>query len=106
VHPLATLEDCFRERMLRRVAPSAEKANESLSLAQSYLDEARQIAGIGARRMRLPRVPGLKPVSGETAIKRLLKNCRIVVQQYFDTTPTTPSTPNAIPMITPLPMAI
>ncbi|MBT0734247.1 HEPN domain-containing protein [Methanoculleus bourgensis] len=50
---MTTLEDCFRGRMLRRVTPSAEKANESLSLAQSYLDEARQIAGIGARRMSL-----------------------------------------------------
>lgn len=30
--------------MLRRVAPSEEKANESLILAQSYLDEARQAA--------------------------------------------------------------
>ncbi|WP_292393128.1 hypothetical protein [Methanoculleus sp. UBA303] len=39
--------------MLRRVTSSAEKARESLSLAQSYLDEARQVAGLGARRISL-----------------------------------------------------
>ncbi len=39
--------------MLRRVAPSVEKANESLNLAASYLDEARQVAGLGARRISL-----------------------------------------------------
>ncbi|KUG20053.1 MAG: HEPN domain-containing protein [Methanomicrobiaceae archaeon] len=39
--------------MLRRVRPSAEKANESLSLASSYLAEARQVAGVGANRMSL-----------------------------------------------------
>ncbi|MBA7473517.1 hypothetical protein ES707_08857 [subsurface metagenome] len=39
--------------MLRKVAPSAEKANESLNLAASYLDEARQAAGLVARRISL-----------------------------------------------------
>lgn len=39
--------------MLRRVAPSVEKANESLNLAASYLDEAQQVAGLGARRISL-----------------------------------------------------
>ena len=50
---MTTIEDCFREKMLRRVAPSVEKANESLNLAASYLDEARQVAGLGARRISL-----------------------------------------------------
>jgi uncharacterized protein (UPF0332 family) len=50
---LTTIEDCFREKMLRRVEPSIEKANESLNLASSYLEEARQIAGLGARRISL-----------------------------------------------------
>jgi len=39
--------------MLRRVAPSMEKANGSLNLAASYLDEAQQVAGLGARRISL-----------------------------------------------------
>ncbi|MCT8337300.1 HEPN domain-containing protein [Methanoculleus sp. Afa-1] len=50
---MTSIEDCFKEKMLRRVAPSVEKANESLNLAASYLDEAQQVAGLGARRISL-----------------------------------------------------
>ena len=39
--------------MLRRFAPSVEKANGSLTLAVSYRDETRQGAGLGARRISL-----------------------------------------------------
>ncbi|HOF96716.1 MAG: HEPN domain-containing protein [Methanoculleus sp.] len=50
---MATIEDCFSKKLIRRVVPSREKANESLNLASSYLCEARQVAGIGANRMSL-----------------------------------------------------
>ncbi|BBL68592.1 HEPN domain-containing protein [Methanoculleus chikugoensis] len=50
---MTSIEDCFKEKMLRRVAPSVEKANGSLNLAASYLDEAQQVAGLGARRISL-----------------------------------------------------
>ena len=47
------IEECFRKKLLRKVEPSDRKAEESLELAASYLEEARQASSAGAKRMAL-----------------------------------------------------
>jgi len=48
---LKSIEDCYKEKLLRKVRPSPEKERESLMLASAYLDEARLVIGVGANRM-------------------------------------------------------
>ncbi|MEA2035274.1 MAG: HEPN domain-containing protein [Euryarchaeota archaeon] len=47
------IEDCFRKKLLRKVEPSEKKAEKSLNLADSYLEEAKLVASAGAGRMSL-----------------------------------------------------
>lgn len=53
MNQLKSIEDCYEEKLLRKVRPSPEKARESLMLASAYLDEARLVIGVGANRMSM-----------------------------------------------------
>jgi uncharacterized protein (UPF0332 family) len=39
---IRTIEDCFRERLLRRIGPSGEKTEKSMEVAKKRLDEAKR----------------------------------------------------------------
>lgn len=50
---MSVIEDCFRKKLLRNVPPSEKKAEESLVLAESYLDESKKTAAAGARKISI-----------------------------------------------------
>lgn len=50
---MSEIEDCFRKKLLGKVPPSNKKAEKSLALAESYLEESRKTAAAGARKISI-----------------------------------------------------
>ncbi|KAF1078034.1 HEPN domain-containing protein [Methanogenium sp. MK-MG] len=50
---MSAIDDCFRKNLLRRVPPSKKKAEDSLTLAESYLEESKKTAAAGARKISI-----------------------------------------------------
>ncbi len=53
MNPLSAIDDCFRKNLLRRVPASEKKAADSLSLAESYLEESKKTAAAGAQKISI-----------------------------------------------------
>ncbi|WP_421909899.1 hypothetical protein [Methanolacinia petrolearia] len=50
---MSEIEDCFRKKLLGKVPPYNKKAEKSLALAESYLEESRKTAAAGARKISI-----------------------------------------------------
>jgi len=53
VVPLSAIDDCFDMGLLLRIQPPDKKAEESLVLAESYLEESRMAAAAGAHKLSI-----------------------------------------------------